>query len=190
MYFRLFLLGNLVLSLGCADDRLSNDSTQSIVDGTWQTPCMENEGGWLQSTYHFSFSSKLVREDIQYSDQCQNALIKSSYEGGYELSVTWADYIHRLEFFVDGSKLTLLDPNFLKETEVCGLKLWPGPEPVDGKDLALDNCPFLLGSSFIYRSLIQVKDDVLGAADPFGAADGPTTEFQEADPSQIFKKLP
>ena len=186
----LFLLGYLLLTLGCADDRLSDDSTQSIVDGVWQSSCMENEGGWLQSTYLFSFSSKLVREDVQFSDECQSALIKSSYEGHYELSVTWADYVHRLEFFVEGSNLTLIDPNFLKETEVCGLELWPAREPVDSNDLALDDCPYLQGGSFIYRSLIQVKDDVLGAADPFGATDGPTTEFLDADPSQIFKKLP
>ncbi|WP_132319212.1 hypothetical protein [Pseudobacteriovorax antillogorgiicola] len=174
----------------CQDERLSDDPTQSLVDGTWQSACLQEDGRFRMARFQFYYASYAERIDSFYDDECQeNLLYETSYNGEYELSVTWASYIHRLRFDVGQAALRVQDAEAANAQALCGRNTWSEQELSMPELLQLENCPLKFTGGFVYDTLLRVQNNQIEAADQFGPTDGLSQEFTEASEGQSFNKV-
>ncbi|MFW7378773.1 MAG: hypothetical protein ACOH5I_08205 [Oligoflexus sp.] len=158
--------------ISCHSEEPVTPSSASLVDGNWQRPC-QPIGGAEQSQsieLQFLYGKKFQRREHYYFDSdCRQPAFQLTYEGRYELTVTWEAYEYLLDFWVEAGRIEGLSPAWVAQANAglyCGKGDWElGLKDTSG--LRETACPLQFLSDNYQKSLIAVTRDRLVFAAPF-----------------------
>ena len=166
---RLLSLVFLMLGLvACGGQENSDDPSQSVIDGIWQSDCLPgSEGSYLISPV-FAYGNSFQWFESWFSDgQCSEAAFSAEFSGNYELAISGTELSYELDLEVENVYLEPENPDwaqFARQQQVCGLSQWESHvrQSLEGGNGTL--CPISTATGYIHRNLIQRRQSTLRIA--------------------------